>query len=56
MDADSPTLRAGMKAIVNTCASDLCRQIDAAKDQAEIDEIGERLGILTGLLTPRQPT
>lgn len=56
MDADSPTLRDGMKAIVNDCAADLCRQIDAAKDQNAIDEIGERLGILTGLLTPEENT
>lgn len=54
MDADSIALRHGMKTIVKDCAADLCRQIDAAPDQAAVDEIGERLGILTGLVTPRQ--
>lgn len=56
MDADSPALRDGMKSIVQTCAADLCKQIDAAPDQATINEIGDRLATLTSLLTPRQAT
>lgn len=50
MDADSPHLRTGMKAVVNDCAADLCRQIDDAPDQKTIDEIGNRLAALTALL------
>lgn len=52
MDADTPTLRTGMKAIVHDCATDLVRQIDAARGQEAIDEIGNRLASLTALLTP----
>lgn len=41
-----------MRVVVNMCAAEFLRQIDEAKGQTEIEEIGKRLGQLTELMTP----
>jgi len=44
--------RASMRTIITAQAASLAYQVIAAADDAELDDLARRLGLIDGLLTP----